>query len=84
MEQGEGVFSAIRCSEGVQRQITMMNRSARAVREPRSSATLWDQLLEYFEVRLRTEKYAVTYFFGVSEATHGKRRASELPSSESM
>ena len=46
----------------------MMNRKARAVRKPRSSATLWEQLLEYFEVRLRTEKYAVTYFFGVSGA----------------
>ena len=40
-----------------------MNRKARAVRKPRSSATLLEQLPEYFEVRLRTEKYAVTYFF---------------------
>ena len=45
-----------------------MNRKARAVRKPRSSATLWEQLPEYFEVRLSTEKYAVTYFFGVSGA----------------
>ena len=48
---------------GVPRPTTLTNRSARAVRKPRSSATLWEQLLEYFEVRLRTEKYAVTYFF---------------------
>ena len=44
----------------------MMNRKARAVRKPRSSATLWEQLLEYFEVRFRTEKYAVTYFLAES------------------
>ena len=32
-----------------------------------------EQLRQYFEVRFRTEKYGVPYFFGVSEATHGKR-----------
>jgi hypothetical protein len=46
----------------------MMNRKARAVRKPRSSATLWEQLQEYFEVRLRTEKYAVAYFLAESGA----------------
>jgi hypothetical protein len=37
-----------------------------------SSATK-EQIRQYFEVRFRTEKYGVPYFFGVSEATHGKR-----------
>jgi len=34
----------------------------------RSSARLWEQLREYFEVRFRTEKYGVPYFLAESEA----------------
>src|SRR6516162_7211330 len=49
---------------GVRRQTTMRNRTTPVSRRPRGSATLWEQLLEYFEVPLRTETYAVTYFFG--------------------
>src|SRR5271165_600913 len=50
------------------RRITRMNRSAPAFRRRRSSARLWEQLLEYFEVRFRTEKYGVPYFLAESEA----------------
>jgi hypothetical protein len=41
--------------------------------ETGSSARLWDQLREYFDVRFRAEKYGVPYFLAESEATHGKR-----------
>ena len=50
-----------------------MNRNAPAFWRRRSSARLWEKLLEYMQVRFRTEKYGVPYFFAVSEATHGKR-----------
>ena len=46
--------------------------NAPAFRRRRSLATK-EQLRQYFEVRFRTEKYGVPYFFGVSEATHGNR-----------
>jgi hypothetical protein len=49
-----------------------MTHNAPAFRRRRSSETK-EQLRQYFEVQFRTEKYGVPYFFGVSEATHGKR-----------
>jgi hypothetical protein len=48
--------------------ITQMNRNAPAFRRRRSSARLWEQLREYFEVRFRAEKYGVPYFLAKSEA----------------
>src|SRR5271166_751725 len=45
-----------------------MNRNAPAFRRRRSSARLWEQLREYFEVRFRAEKYGVPYFLAESEA----------------
>src|SRR5271169_6353778 len=50
------------------RRITRMNRNAPAFRRRRSSARLWEQLREYFEVRFRAEKYGVPYFLAESEA----------------
>jgi hypothetical protein len=43
-----------------------------AFRRRRSSARLWEQLREYFDVRFRAEKYGVPYYLAESEATHGK------------
>src|SRR5580704_8448849 len=40
----------------------------------RSSARLWEQLREYFEVRFRTEKYGVPYFLAESEAKQSDPR----------
>src|SRR5580700_9653668 len=45
-----------------------MNRNVRTSRRRRSSARLWEQLREYFEVRFRAEKYGVPYFLAESEA----------------
>src|SRR5580692_7813784 len=50
-----------------------MNRNAPAFRRLRSSATK-EQLREYFEVRLRTEKYGVPYFLAESEAKQSDPR----------
>src|SRR5260370_41164183 len=50
------------------RRITRMNRNAPAFRRRRSSARLWEQLREYFEVRFRAEKYGGPYFLAESEA----------------
>src|SRR5260370_6091076 len=50
------------------RRITRMNRNAPVFRRRRSSARLWEQLREYFEVRFRAEKYGVPYFLAESEA----------------
>src|SRR5271165_6230014 len=44
-----------------------MHHTEQAAPRLRSSATK-EQLREYFEVRLRTEKYAVAYFLAESEA----------------
>src|SRR5580704_8079793 len=40
----------------------------------RSSARLWEQLREYFEVRFRAEKYGVPYFLAESEAKQSDPR----------
>ena len=51
-----------------------------------SSARLWEQLREYFEVRFRAEKYGVPYFLAESEAIalrpteRGRRSKSVRPS----
>src|SRR5208282_4886521 len=45
-----------------------MNRNGPTFRRRRSSARLWEQLREYFEVRFRAEKYGVPYFLAESEA----------------
>ncbi len=45
-----------------------MNRNVRTSQRVRSSARLWEQLREYLEVRLRTEKYGAPYFLAESEA----------------
>src|SRR5271166_3082193 len=60
-----------------------MNRNAPAFRRLRSSATK-EQLREYFEVRLRTEKYGVPYFFGRkrSEAKRPTERGRRSKSAE--
>src|SRR3984893_139319 len=46
----------------------------RVFRKWRSSARLWEQLREYFEVRFRAEKYGVPYFLAESEAKQGDPR----------
>jgi beta-galactosidase/beta-glucuronidase len=51
-----------------------MNRTAPVFRRRRSSATLWEQLQEYFEVRFRAEKYGVPYFLAESEAKQSDPR----------
>src|ERR1700744_6395214 len=56
------------------RQITRMYRNVTVFRRRRSSARLWEQLREYFEVRFRTEKYAVPYFSAESEAKQSDPR----------
>jgi hypothetical protein len=43
-------------------------------RRQRSSARLWEQLREYFEVRFRAEKYGVPYFLAESEAKQSDPR----------
>ena len=50
------------------------NRTGRVFRKRRSSARLWEQLPEYFEVRFRTEKYGVPYFLAESEEKQGDPR----------
>src|SRR6266446_279783 len=51
-----------------------MNRNVQVFRRRRSSARLWEQLREYFEVRFRTEKYGVPYFLAKSEAKQSDPR----------
>src|SRR5580700_4204142 len=51
-----------------------MNRNAPPFRRRRSSARLWEQLREYFEVRFRAEKYGVPYFLAESEAKQSDPR----------
>src|SRR3984957_20329867 len=58
----------------VLRQITRMYRNGPVFRKRRSSARLWEQLREYFEVRFRTEKYGVPYFLAESEAKQSDPR----------
>src|ERR1700736_2273526 len=59
---------------GVPRQITRKNHSGRVFQRRRSSARLWEQLREYFEVRFRAEKYGVPYFLAESEAKQSDPR----------
>src|ERR1700738_3610579 len=58
----------------VPRQITRKNHSGRVFQKRRSSARLWEQLREYFEVRFRAEKYGVPYFLAESEAKQSDPR----------
>jgi hypothetical protein len=58
----------------VPRQITRKNHSERVFQRRRSSARLWEQLREYFEVRFRAEKYGVPYFLAESEAKQSDPR----------
>ena len=55
------------------RDAPICNRSEQAAPRLRSSATN-EQLLEYFEVRFRAEKYAVAYFLAESEAKQSKAK----------
>src|ERR1700736_4690888 len=59
---------------GVPRQITRKNHSGRVFQRRRSSARLWEQLRDYFEVRFRAEKYGVPYFLAESEAKQSDPR----------
>src|ERR1700757_1849808 len=62
----------------VPRQITRMYRNVPVFRRQRSSARLWEQLREYFEVRFRAEKYGVPYFLAESEAKQSDPRKEAL------
>src|ERR1700738_916271 len=46
----------------------------RVFRKRRSSARLWEQLREYFEVRFRAEKYGLPSFLAESEAKQSDPR----------
>jgi len=56
-----------------------MNKLTEVFQRRRSSARLWEQLREYFEVRFRAKKYGVPYFLTESKATHGKRPQEQEP-----
>src|SRR6202011_5212747 len=66
----------------VPRQVTRKNHSGRVFQRRRSSARLWEQLREYFEVGFRAENYGVPYFLSESAAKRPTERGGRSKSAE--